>query len=94
MSKATAERQHVHNLRTRKQTNVQCVKSLMEFSQFGPLAQLMVIDALTKHTDAIIAAGVEGLKAQGMGDNAFISAEAWHGVAVEINAKLKRHLGR
>ncbi len=75
----------------KKLTNVQAVSQIMNFSYFGALAQLFVIDALTKHADAISALTHEELQSDKW-DNGFVSAEAWQGVAREIKAKLDAHL--
>lgn len=34
-------------------TNVECVTDLMEFSSYGPLAQMFVVDALLKHATSV-----------------------------------------
>lgn len=70
-------------------TNVEFVTKLMEFSQFGPLAQLFVLDALDKWSQKII--DNEATVLATMKDG-FIAGEAWVGVAKEINKKIKeRH---
>ena len=68
-------------------TNIEFVRELMDFSRFGPLAQMFVIDALSKWSDEIANTPIEELR------NAFeghplIGAEAWQGVAREIKGKL------
>lgn len=67
-------------------TNVEFVTKLMEFSKFGPLAQLFVIDALDKWSQKIIDSQEQVLVQMKDG---FVSGEAWVGVAKEINAKVK-----
>lgn len=64
------------------QTNVQFVKSLMEHSQFGALAQLFVLDALDKWSQKVAASTPAEL------DTPFISGHGWHGVAKEIQEKI------
>jgi hypothetical protein len=64
--------------------NVQAVKNLMEFSEFGPLSQAFVMDALAKH-----AKRVSESKPEDYPENCFVRPESWIGVAKEINDKLK-----
>jgi hypothetical protein len=64
-------------------SNVEFVTELMEFSEYGPLAQLFVMDALAKFSKRVAEAAPEEFA--GMGD--FISAESWQGVAKEIHQK-------
>jgi hypothetical protein len=68
------------------QTNVQFVKSIMEVSKYGPLAQLFVLDALDKWSKLI--SETDPAKV----DNALISGEAWVGVAKEIHQKLAERM--
>jgi len=65
-------------------TNVEFVTELMEFSNFGALAQLFVIDALDKWS-----ARIKDADLSDWGDDSFIHPDAWKGVAAEINQKLK-----
>lgn len=65
------------------QTNVEFVTQLMEFSRFGALAQIFVIDALDKWSAKVAAANPADV------DSALINGEAWVGVAREIQQKLK-----
>lgn len=66
----------------KRKTNVQIVKSVMEFSAFGPLAQAFVVQAITKYAEAVANAKPEDV------DNAMISGESWVGVAKEIRDKM------
>lgn len=68
-------------------TNIEFARELMDFSRFGPLAQMFVIDALTKWSDKIADTPVEELRKAFEG-NPLISAESWQGVAREIKEKL------
>lgn len=65
-------------------TNVDVVTELMEFSQFGALAQAFVMDALTKMSKRVADSKVEDYP-----ENGFVHPEAWIGVAKEIHDKLK-----
>ncbi|RMX08214.1 hypothetical protein D8I35_03630 [Corticibacter populi] len=68
-------------------TNVEFVTELMEFSPYGALAQMFIIDAIAKHAKAVAQATPEKF------ESAMLSGEAWIGVAKDINAKLKAHYG-
>lgn len=67
----------------RPKTNVQFVTDLMEFSRFGALAQVFVIDALDKWSKKISECDPAQF------DNAMINGEAWVGVAKEIQQKIE-----
>lgn len=73
-----------------RKTNVEAVVDLMEFSRYGPLAQLFVVDALSKHAKRVAEASPEAFA--GM-DKGLINQAAWQGVAREIAQKLDAHLG-
>jgi hypothetical protein len=72
-----------------QKTNVQAVTDIMEFSMYGPLAQLFIIDALLKHSTIVADASVEEFASVG---SAFISPVAWQGVAREIKRRVELHL--
>lgn len=74
----------------KRKTNIEAVVDLMEFSRYGPLAQLFVVDALSKHARHVADAPVEAFA--GMRDG-MINQEAWQGVAREIAQKMDAHLG-
>ncbi|MGM3411942.1 hypothetical protein [Ralstonia holmesii] len=74
-------------------TNIEFVRELMDFSRFGPLAQMFVIDALSKWSDKIANTPVEELH-KAFDGNLLIGAEAWQGVAREIKDKLDAHFVR
>lgn len=73
---------------TRK-TNVEAITELMEFSKYGALAQMFVIDALTRHAEAVMEAPDSAFESMA----GFIAPQAWRGVAKEIKEKLDLHLG-
>lgn len=64
-------------------TNVQFVRDLMEFSRYGALAQIFVIDALDKWSKKISECDPAQV------DSAMINGEAWVGVAKEIQRKIE-----
>ncbi len=71
----------------RPQTNVDFVTRLMEFSNYGPLAQLFVLEALRNWSDLVAKADPAKV------DSAMISGHAWVGVAKEIKAKIEKRNG-
>ncbi|MFV8624987.1 hypothetical protein ACNREE_11085 [Ralstonia pseudosolanacearum] len=75
---------------SKSKTNIEFVRELMDFSHFGPLAQMFVIDALSKWSDKIAQTPIEELRKAFEG-NPLIGADAWQGVAREIKAKLDAH---
>ena len=68
----------------RHKTHIEVVVEIMVYSKFGDLAQLFVIDALTRFSEKVADAP--------LGEAGFIDPLAWRGVAREIQGKLKRHL--
>jgi hypothetical protein len=72
----------------KRKTNVEIVVDLMEFSKYGPLAQIFVIDALVKVSERVAEARLDEIDG-----GSFLSPEAWQGVAREIREKLERHTG-
>jgi hypothetical protein len=69
------------------ETNLEFVARIMEFSNYGPLAQLFVIDALDKWSQKVSEADPADI------ESAMISGHAWVGVAREIQAKFAKRLG-
>lgn len=65
-----------------QQTNVEFVTELMEFSKYGALSQVFVIEALRYYSELISKTVPK--------DNplSLIDPKAWHGVAMEIHEKL------
>ena len=58
-------------------TNIDFVRELMDFSRFGALAQMFVIDALSKWSAKIAETPIEELRAA-VENPPLINAEAWH----------------
>ena len=83
--------ERVFNASEERQTNIEVVTELMEFSNYGALAQAFVMDALVKFSKIVMDTPSEKLA---MMDNGFITCEAWKGVAAEINQKLARYQGK
>jgi hypothetical protein len=61
-------------------TNVEFVTDLMEFSRFGALAQLFIIDALDKWSKIVADAPPI--------EHPMVNGTAWKGVAAEIQRKI------
>lgn len=71
-------------------TNVGVLVDLMEYSKFGPLAQMFIIDTVARQARAVADAD----PATAAWDGGLISFEAWQGVAREIADRLDAHLAR
>lgn len=65
-------------------TNVEFITNLMEFSKYGGLALIFVIDALDKHAHAVANVSPEVFEKMAH----FINPQAWQGVAREIAEKI------
>lgn len=74
----------------KKKTNIQALKGIMEYSQYGALAQIMVFQALDQFTKVLIADEEKVLKDM---ENGFVYGPSWVGVAKEIKSKLDEHFG-
>lgn len=72
----------------KRMTNVQLIKDIMENSKYGPLAQLFVMDALFKLSDAVAESKPEDYTKDGV--MLVVNPHSWIGLAKEIQVKLKR----
>lgn len=72
-----------HDAGERRQTNVEFVTELMEFSRYGAMAQMFVIEALAQYSKAVAEA-----KPESIGAAPFINAATWQAVAREIHDKV------
>ena len=70
-------------------TNTEVLHNIMEHGPTGALAQMFVIDALTKHAKHVIDNEDEVLKNM---ENGFIHGPAWVATAQAIKASLDEHL--
>ena len=68
----------------KRKTNIEFVAEVMDFSEYGPLAQLFVIDALTAWSEKIMNSHPSEYPMNGI-----VNPEAWIGVAAEINQKIR-----
>lgn len=67
-------------------TNIEKVEHIMNYSSYGALAQLFVMDALHKWSELVSKASPDDV------GSGFVSGEAWIGVAKEIHGKLRSEL--
>lgn len=72
-------------------TNVEFVTNVMEFSNFGPMAQLFVMEAISKYAEQVANAPEEAFESMKGG---LINPDAWQGVAREIHNKVQAHYGK
>jgi hypothetical protein len=75
---------------TKHMTNTEAIVEIMECSNFGALAQIFLLDALTRQGKAVAELPGEALPSM---RNGFCSPEEWQGVAREISRKVEQHLG-
>ncbi len=68
----------------KNKTNIEKVKDMMQFSEYGALAQMFVMDALHKQAKIVAESKLEDYP-----ENCFVNPESWIGVAKEIQEKLK-----
>jgi len=73
-----------------RQTNVEFVTELMEFSRYGAMAQLFVLQALDMYSHAVANAPSESHSDSG----GFINLEVWQDVAKEIAHKIDQRNGK
>lgn len=69
----------------KRKTNVQLVKTMMEFSSYGPLAQVFIMQAISEYAKSVASSTPEKL------ETPLVSGAAWHGVAVEIKNQIDDH---
>lgn len=67
----------------KRKTNIQIVKSIMEHSNYGALAQAFVIEAISRYAQECSV-----INPKDYNENSFINMEAWKGCAIEIQEKL------
>jgi hypothetical protein len=71
-----------------RQTNIEFVTEMMEFSSTGPMMQIFIMDALDKRSEAVMAMEE---KPEGWTD--MINWDAWKRSAIELNQRLNKHYG-
>ncbi len=72
----------------RRKTNVQALTDMMEVSNYGALAQVFILEAISRYADDVAEADPSAMS------NPMISGRAWVGVAKEIKGKMAAHLSR
>lgn len=70
----------------KRETNVQLVKRLMEFSPTGAMSQMFIIEAIRRYAQEVI-------KAEPWPDDYVIDFGAWQRTAVFINEELEKRNG-
>lgn len=70
-------------------TNVERIVDVMQFSAYGALSQVFVVDAVVKHAEAVAKATPDELAAMEGGP---VSPAAWQGVAREIAGKMAAYM--
>lgn len=71
-----------------RKTNVQAVKSMMEYSNHGALAQVFIMTAIQKYAETVLKATPEQLASL---EKSFINPDVWQSVAKEVKQKLDDH---
>jgi hypothetical protein len=74
----------------RTATNAETLDHLMNWAKTGPIVQLFIMDALSKHAGRVAELSDEQA-IEKIGDNGFISAIAWRDAAREIKSTLDDH---
>lgn len=69
----------------KRETNEQFVKRVMNFSRYGALSQIFIMQALDSYSKAVANADPDKC------GNALINGEAWVNVAKELQAELMAH---
>lgn len=77
----------------RAKTNVELVKEMMEFSPYGAMSQMFIIDAITKHAEAAATLTDEEVK-QMQDRNNMICMTTWRNVGKDIKARMDKFYGR
>jgi hypothetical protein len=72
----------------RRKTNTEFVAELMEFSEFGAMSQLFIVNAIQSAAESVASTDPTTLD-----DSGPISPTAWIGVAKEILVKFDKQYG-
>lgn len=71
-------------------TNEDLVKDLMNYSPYGMLCQMLIIEGITRYVNDVAKAEPEDFQKFG----AFINPEAWIGCAKDIKQRMDAFYGR
>ena len=66
----------------KRMSNVEFVAEMMNFSRYGALAQIFIIDAIRKHADRV------AMMKPNQINHPLISEQSWIGVAKEIQSQM------
>lgn len=81
--------------KTKRKNNIQLVKGIMEYSQYGALAQIMVMQGIQHFIDLVIETEDELIAQEkemnAKGKHGLIHMPSWIGVAKEIKAKIEEN---
>lgn len=69
----------------KRKTNVQVVKQMMEFSPYGAMAQVFIMQAIEKYADSCIAAKPEEMT------TGFMDGKTWQDIAIDIKRQIAEH---
>ena len=72
-------------MNNKRLNNIEFVTELMNFSNYGALAQVFVIEAISKYASVCAE--------QRITDNGFLNPDTWQGVAKEIKEKINKQYG-
>lgn len=78
--------------RQRAETNTEFVRRMMEYSQYGALAQCFILDAIDKWANKIGNMPKEQFEKEWGQTANMIHPDAWQGVAREIATKLRERV--
>lgn len=73
-------------LKRKQETNEQFISRIINYSPTGALAQMFIIEAISRYAKAVAAAPPI--------ENAMIDGGAWKRCAAHIDAEMKLHLGQ
>lgn len=68
-------------------TNVELVVEMMEYSRYGAVVQLLIVEAIRKYPEAVSQADPATF------DSPFINGTVWVAVAEEVRQKMKANYG-
>jgi len=72
----------------KRETNEELVSRLMNFSPYGGLCQVFILQALEQYSKSVMEADPAEL------ESPMISGQAWAGQARHIHTEINKHFGR
>lgn len=70
---------------TRRRTNTEFIADVMDYSRFGPMAQLFVLEAVRRYAEQCAKAPASAL------ESGLINGELWKAVAKDILRQCEEH---